>query len=719
MKLGEGKVTYNNRYLMLDGEPWFPVMGEFHFSRYPKKYWKESLLKMKAGGMQLAATYVFWIHHEEIEGKWDFEGNKDLKLFVEACKEVGMPLVLRIGPWAHGECRNGGSPDWLLKKDFKPRTNDEAYFAYVRKFYEKIYEQVKGFLWKDNGPIMGIQIENEYGHCGGMRGEDGEEHMRRLTALAKEIGLDAEFYTATGWGGAVTGGLIPVMGGYCDAPWARSTGRLSPSGNYIFTNERNDGNIGSDFKLGDNITYDYTKFPYLTAELGGGLQVTHHRRPAAQGEDIGAMTLVKMGCGVNLLGYYMYHGGTNPEGKLTTLQETLASGGYNDLPELSYDFRAPIREYGQKHSSYGEIKLLTSFVKDFGTELCKMVPVFPEDNPIMPGNFTDIRYAYRHDGRRGYLFINNYQRLYEMSEHEDVEFEFKVEDEIVRFPKINLKNGDYAFYPFNFELSNAEVVCKNEPAPIIKTALATPFCKLNNDAYVFYAKGEPCYDIEGDLDKAGVKLLTISREDALNAYKISESYDGKEHVIIYEGYVLEDNDGIELIGTGDFKIKVYPEFVETPEGFEKLVNEGELSVYLRKKTMGEATIEVSEILRNEEKAVFSCRLDMSAVNTESEGCSDVFVNFDYEGDTADLFIEGKKVSDDFFTGFGGYTVGLKRFDFADHFELAVYPYHEGDKVYLERLPKMIDGVALSLEGAKVYTEEKARLLPKNAIYFST
>ena len=171
--------------------------------------------------------------------------------------------------------------------------------------------------------------------------------MRRLTELAKKVGLIAPLYTATGWGGAATGGLLPVMGGYYEAPWDQRTTELEPNENYVFTNERNDPNIGSDYGKKNDLSYDITAFPYLTAELGGGLQVTHHRRPVARAKDIGAMSLAKLGSGVNLLGYYMYHGGTNPEGKRTTLQESRATGYLNDLPVLSYDFSAPVREYVQ------------------------------------------------------------------------------------------------------------------------------------------------------------------------------------------------------------------------------------------------------------------------------------------------------------------------------------------------------------------------------------
>ena len=92
------------------------------------------------------------------------------------------------------------------------------------------------------------------------------------------------------------------------------------------------------------------------AELGGGLQVTMHRRPVAKGCDVGTMSTVKMGSGAGLLGYYMYHGGGNPEGKTVRLQESRATGYLNDLPEINYDFNAPIRRYGTISDSYREIK---------------------------------------------------------------------------------------------------------------------------------------------------------------------------------------------------------------------------------------------------------------------------------------------------------------------------------------------------------------------------
>lgn len=176
-------------------------------------------------------------------------------------------------------------------------------------------------MHKDDGPVIGIQIENEYGHAGGPSDrEEGMAHMRTLRAMAEKKGLTAPYFSATGWGGAyVPENFLPVLGGYVDAPWANHTHELAASENFLFQPFHDDANIASDFAEGQSgFTFDTSKFPYLTAELGGGLQVTAHRRTYPYPDDIEAQTICMLGAGANLIGYYMYHGGVNPDGKYTT-----------------------------------------------------------------------------------------------------------------------------------------------------------------------------------------------------------------------------------------------------------------------------------------------------------------------------------------------------------------------------------------------------------------
>lgn len=667
--------SFNPNYLMKDKKPWFPIMGEIHYSRYPKAYWKESIYKMLAGGVEVISSYNIWIHHEEIEGEFDFSGNRDLREFVKTCKECGALLILRVGPWSHAEARNGGFPDWVLKKDFESRTNDPRYLEVVKRYYGKLFEQVEGYLLSDGGPIIGLQIENEYGHVGGLTGEAGEEHMRTLQKIAKEVGFIVPIYTATGWGGAVTGGMLPVMGGYCEAPWDQSIKEIAPSGNYIFTHERNDHNIGSDHGFGTGITYDIDKFPFLTAELGGGLQVTHHRRPVAHSKDIGAMSMVKLGSGVNLLGYYMYHGGTNPKGKLTTLQETRATGYPNDLPELNYDFRAAIREYGQISETFKEIKLLSMFTKDFGSELCEMPAYIPDSNPLKPTNFTDLRTSYRHNGENGYVFVNNYQRRYPLAEHKDVKLSIQLKDETVTFPSIDVKDKDYFFFPFNMKIGKG----------ILKTALVTPLCKLNDgQSYVFYGDREANYTIEGDISPSNI--ITISRKDALNAYKVKLD---KEHLIISNGVVIKTDKGIEIMGDEIPVIKVYPKLSNIPNGFSLDKQEGEFYVYRSTQKEKKVNVTVTSIKEELDKHVYEIAID------KTEDCKDIFLHIDYAGDSAKAFLNGELIADHFYTG-EPWPIGLRRFDFPSKLTVEIYPLKEDAKVFLETWPNFKNGIACEI-----------------------
>ena len=694
--------SFDNISLFRDGKRWFPVMGEIHFSRYPKNLWHESLLKMKAGGVEIASTYVFWIHHEEIEGQYDFNGDRDLHFFVETCKECGVKLWLRIGPWAHGEARNGGFPDWLLEKEFEPRTNDEKYFSIVEKWYKMIYEQVKDFFYSENSPqnpIIGIQIENEYGHCGGLSGEEGETHMIRLTKMAKEIGFIVPFYTATGWGGACTGGLIPVMGGYCDAPWDPRTTEIEPSGNYIFTYERNDHNIGSDYGLGEGVTFDYSKFPYLTAELGGGLQMTKHRRTVTAAKDIAAISIVKIGSGVNLLGYYMYHGGTNPDGKLTTLQESKATGYPNDVPEKSYDFNAPIREYGQIAPVLKELKLLFFFIHDFGSQLCSLPAVIPENNPLKPNNLTDLRYSYRTDGKKGYVFINNYIRHQIMPEHKDIKI--PLPDKSGNLPTLTIQSGEYFFLPFNMEFGEYKVA----------SADCSPLCILADGTIVFYSRefsteNSGFFKFSSSNTTNSKKLLVISRKNALNAWKL---VDGK--LIISENDIIQDLDGTIIInGRDECSFLVYPDFEKIPLGFKKGEKKNlniaqdltpvEFTTYNIEEKIIEPlnnSILFSESFSSKEKKIYN--IDLSALvfdfikNKKETSIVDCFIKIFYEGEYARLYAErdNKKtlIADNFFSGIEyPWEIGLKRFiDSGINFsqlELEISTLFPSDQIYFEK-----------------------------------
>lgn len=696
--------SYTNRYLTKDGKPWFPVMGEMHFSRYKAALWEESLRKMKAGGVSIVSVYVIWLHHEEAEGRFDFTGSRNLKKFLETAEKAGMLVFLRIGPWVHGEARNGGFPDWLqVRDDIDLRSDDPEYLFYVKRYWRQVYEQVKGFLLKDGGPVIGTQIENEYGHVGGYRGEKGEQHMRTLTALAKEIGFELPLYTATGWGGAVTGGLLPVMGGYCEAPWDQRVTEIEPSANYVFSHIRNDSQIASDHHVDNTLTFCQEDFPYLTAELGGGVQVTKHRRPIATGPDVGAMSLAKLGSGAALLGYYMYHGGSNPDGKLTTLQESKGTGYPNDLPEINYDFNAPIRQFGTISDNYREIRLLAYFLQDFGEDLAAL-PAEIDPEYVKPQDCHTLRLSCRHDENHGYVFVNNYQRRQQMDRHENVVLEGKTAGVPVRFPETDIEPGEYAFYPYNMRLGGAFLV----------SALATPLCRLHTkdgDVYVFYGDKDPQFQWDGE----PAKVLMLTREQALRAAKVTLDQD---YLVFSDDFVWEQDGKIRVVGGRNMVISAFPKLRTLPEGFAEAAAEGGFQGYRRMIPGPEASVtcslsekktqDISGIFRNScgrpqriagDAAVYDIEIRYPHPGDRSAGY-DCILTFDYACDSMEIYLDSKKINDYIYTGQKA-VLSLGYFDFPEKLCAVLYPLHEGAHVYLQEWPPMENGRACSIKSVTV------------------
>lgn len=158
-------VSWDAHSLIIDGRRVTPVMGEIHYSRLPENEWALSIRKMKDGGVTIIATYVFWNHIEEKEGIFNWSGQRNLRRFLELCKQENMPVVLRVGPFCHGEARCGGIPDWLFSKGVKSRSEDPAFLSLVERLYRQVFTQIQGLQWKDGGPVIACQFDNEYrGH---------------------------------------------------------------------------------------------------------------------------------------------------------------------------------------------------------------------------------------------------------------------------------------------------------------------------------------------------------------------------------------------------------------------------------------------------------------------------------------------------------------------------------------------------------------------------
>lgn len=537
---GEGmSIEANSLYLSKDGKPWIPVMGEYHFSRDDKENWETELLKMKAGGVSIVASYLFWIHHEEEEGVWNFFGNKDVKAFIETVKECGMYMVLRLGPWAHGECRNGGFPDWILKKDFKVRDNNPEYLSYVREWFTRIYNESKDFLYKDGGPVIGIQLENEL--------VDNSEHVLELKNIAVDIGFEVPLYTATGWNSKYGAKLpidkvLPVFGAYADAPWSGIVAELPLSPHYAFHTERNDTGIGIDLikdKAPDGWSLPYERYPFATCEIGPGMQSTHHRRVVMTGKDAYAMSLVKLGVGNNLVGYYMYHGGTNPLGKLSTLNEDKATGYPNDYSNINYDFGTCISQYGQIREQYRMLNLLHLFINDFGDVLAPMQHVgakeFADENDL-----EKLRYCMRTDGSSGFIFVNNYQRHAELKKKENVVFSAGE----IKFPPITVEPGDSFIFPFNITLGKEKLVCATAQL-LCHEENTYYFMKISSNDAVFLFEDKTVISGKDCFEKGNIKIKIVSLDEARFMRKLS----GKVYITNETDIFEKDGNLIEIKNT--------------------------------------------------------------------------------------------------------------------------------------------------------------------------
>jgi len=451
----------NARYLTRNGAPWLPVMGEFHYSRTPASQWEAELRKMKAAGIDIVASYVMWNHHEEVAGKFDWSGNRDLRRFVQLAAKAGLDVVVRVGPWVHAEVRFGGVPDWVVNS-MPTRSNDPQYMALVEKLYAQIGAQLKGQLWKDGGRVIGVQLENEYNIDGPGK---GAAHISALKKLALKAGMDVPYYTVTGWDGTIypTGEVTPVFGGYPDEPWGVSTKELPPKETYAFRfDTRVSGDLGAQTAAHAPGTAETDKevTPFLGAEYGAGLPAMYRRRTVVSADDIASMLPVQLGSGVNLMGYYMFHGGRNPMGLGgTSLEESTLSGGYNDTTMISYDFQAPLGPDGQQRKVLEKLRPFHLFLHDFGARLAPMTVRKPDNTPATPADLKTARFAVRSEGDRGFLFVNNHVRQYAMAAQKATQFKVKLPGQGITLPSkpVDIADGAYFIWPLNLDLDGVNL----------------------------------------------------------------------------------------------------------------------------------------------------------------------------------------------------------------------------------------------------------------------
>jgi alpha-L-arabinofuranosidase len=733
-------ITMDSQALLVDGKPVLPVMGEIHFSRVPQQEWRHELLKMKAGGINIVATYLFWLHHEEIEGQYDWTGQRDLGRFVELCGELGLPLVLRIGPWCHGEARHGGFPLWLVESGIPLRSNDAAYLAKVRGWYGAIFDQVEGRMWKDGGPVIGVQLDNEYG--------GPWEHLMTLKTIARQTGFDVPLYTRTGWPAlrtpATFGEIVPLYGDYADGFWDRSLNEMPGdySKVYLFRAFRNSTVIATEQlppQAGTDRPEDLV-YPYFTCELGGGMMTSYHRRINIAPMDIYAMALIKVASGSNLPGYYMYHGGTNPEGRLSYLNEEQATAytNHNDLPVKTYDFQTALGEFGNVNPQYHLLRRMHLFLADFGPELARMDPFFPADAPVDPQDDRTLRWNARSDGQSGYVFVNNYQRLKVLSPKEGVQFSLNLPEGALEFPRqpLTVPSGAAFFMPFKMKIGDAQLIWATaQPvARIEEEGVQTLFFAeipgipaefaWKNDVRVDRSSRAPRLE-DGALcfsglptgpdeafslfDSAGrrIRVVLLSERESLGLWK--GEWAGRERVFLTENLFTTDGREVTLeeeVGEG-FELSVFP----APRALDRAgepVNGSVSGLFTRYRIDAEpptqATVRLEKrreagplrqietgprgVAERPDDAAFAAAAEwkLSLELPEARRDRDIRLHIPYTGDAARVYLDGKLLTDNFYNG-KPLLLGLKRYApavYEGELTIRILPFQKGAPIYLQR-----------------------------------
>jgi beta-galactosidase len=342
-----------NGQFLLDGKPIQIHSGEMHYPRVPKEYWHHRMQMMKAMGLNTIATYVFWNYHNTAPGVCDFKsGNRDLAEFIRTAQDEGLFVILRPGPYVCAEWEFGGYPWWLQNNKELSIRNNQPFLDSCNVYIKKVAEQVKDLQVTHGGPIIMVQVENEFGSYMSQRTDIPTEQHRKyytsIMSMLKEAGFDAPLFTSDGsWlfdNGAIAG-ILPTANG--------------------------EGNIDNLKKAVDK---HYTGGPYMVAEFYPGW-IDHWGEPFTRIEpDQTVRQTEKYLQNKVSFNFYMVHGGTN--------FGFTAGANYNEehgiQPDItSYDYDAPISEAGWATPKYLAIRELMKKYVDYA------VPEIPAQIPVI------------------------------------------------------------------------------------------------------------------------------------------------------------------------------------------------------------------------------------------------------------------------------------------------------------------------------------------------
>ncbi len=311
---------------LLDGKPFQMISGEMHPARIPREYWHHRILMAKGMGCNTIAAYLFWNYLEPEEGFFDFKtGNRDIAAFAKIAQEEGMWVLWRPGPYVCAEWELGGIPPYLLRiPDIKLRCRDPRYMVAVERYITEMAKVIKPLLVTHGGPIVMLQIENEYGSFG-----NDKEYLEELRRMWLRNGIDIPFYTADG-----------------ATPYMLEAGNIDGAAIGLDSGS-NEGDFAQAAKRNPRV-------PAFSSETYPGW-LTHWGEKWARPDTGGLLKevdfLMKTKRSLN---FYVIHGGTN-----FGFTAGANSGGKGYEPDVtSYDYDAPISEQGNSTPKYMALRNL-------------------------------------------------------------------------------------------------------------------------------------------------------------------------------------------------------------------------------------------------------------------------------------------------------------------------------------------------------------------------
>ena len=318
-----GSFRVGDKTFLLNNKPFVVKAAEVHYPRIPREYWQQRIQMCKALGMNTLCIYIFWNSHEQREGQFDFTGNNDIRAFVKLAQKEGMWVIVRPGPYVCAEWEMGGLPWWLLKnKDIRLREQDPYFMERLEIFEKKVGEQLGDLTIEKGGPIIMVQVENEYGSYG-----EDKPYISAVRDIIRKSGFDKVELFQCDWSSNFT------KNGLDDLTWTMNFGTGA--------------NIDNEFKklgqLRPNSPKMCSEFWSGWFDKWGG----RHETRGAEAMVDGISQMLDRGISFSL---YMTHGGTN-------WGHWAGANSPGFAPDVtSYDYDAPINEAGQVTDKFWKLR---------------------------------------------------------------------------------------------------------------------------------------------------------------------------------------------------------------------------------------------------------------------------------------------------------------------------------------------------------------------------